>query len=415
LRYDSPLPPPIAAPLPVGERAPIATYVLVVVLVLMFGVEVLMAESRWTDLLDIPVDVLAAAGGSSGTLVVDAGESVRLWTAMFLHADLIHLGMNIWCLYQAGIVLEPLIGRLRYLAVFTLSGFIGSVTSVIVNPPNVVGIGASGGAMGLLAAAYVAALRFPKTSQRDEVMGWSAGLVVLNVLPVRSGIDYAAHAGGAVGGALVVGILIGLSRRLVVAPPVGRDVHGAVLTAGGVVTVLTLLGAISTFSPFPGAGFPIPTPVAETTAPSAFAPSSGVAEWPTTADVPVVDDVPAFDESVGSSMRGSPSEQSITVQSGIAGQARGSMREGEMSSYEMSVLAGVQYDIRGWCDEDCGDLDIQVVESDGTPLGRDDAPDSFPIVRFQAVRSSAAQIRVRMAQCSLAPCTFTIELRQSAP
>jgi hypothetical protein len=91
------------------------------------------------------------------------------------------------------------------------------------------------------------------------------------------------------------------------------------------------------------------------------------------------------------------------------------MREGEMSSYEMSVLAGVQYDIRGWCDEDCGDLDIQVVESDGTPLGRDDAPDSFPIVRFQAVRSSAAQIRVRMAQCSVAPCTFTIELRQSAP
>lgn len=403
----------MAPHLPVGERSPVATHVLVAVLALMFGVEVLMAESRWTMLFDIPIDVLAAAGASSGAMVVNGGESFRLWSAMFLHGDLIHLAMNVWCLYQAGSVLEPLIGRLRYLAVFVVSGFIGSLTSVIINPDNVVGVGASGGAMGLLAAAFFAALRFPKTPQRDEVMAWSAGLVVLNVLPVRSGIDYAAHAGGAVGGVLAVAALIGYSRRLILAPALERETHGLLLSAGGVLTVLTLIGATSEVT---GAGSVAGSGAAG--ARSEWSDRTTSTSGPVPPEVPY--DAPLYSagspptpiEDVPVEMV-APSVPDVT--SAIVGEARGALASGGLQLYRLPLLEGARYEVRSWCDQDCVDLDLEVVRSDGMLLGKDLAVDAQPVVSFLATQSGTAEVRVRMVQCTVAPCTFQVELRENRP
>ena len=58
---------------------------------------------------------------------VAAGEWYRLFTGMFLHYGLLHLALNMFALWVVGGALEPLLGRVRFLALYLLSGLGGSV------------------------------------------------------------------------------------------------------------------------------------------------------------------------------------------------------------------------------------------------------------------------------------------------
>jgi len=53
---------------------------------------------------------------------------------MFVHFGLIHLGFNMWCLWNLGRAAEPLLGRFSYLLAYLVSGMFGSIASVYWHP-----------------------------------------------------------------------------------------------------------------------------------------------------------------------------------------------------------------------------------------------------------------------------------------
>ncbi|MER6182177.1 rhomboid family intramembrane serine protease [Streptomyces sp. NPDC001652] len=97
---------------------------------------------------------------------VVAGQWERLLTSGFLHLEptegtfgLMHILMNMWSLWQLGRVVEPMLGRVRYLALYLLSTVGGSVAVLLIAAPGEGAVGASGAIFGLGAAYYVLARR----------------------------------------------------------------------------------------------------------------------------------------------------------------------------------------------------------------------------------------------------------------
>ena len=94
-------------------------------------------------------------GGLFGPFKVADGEWYRIITAGFLHAGLLHIGFNMFLLFQLGTVLEPALGRLRFGAVYATSLLCGSLGVLIVSP-NSLTVGASGAVFGLMGALFLA-------------------------------------------------------------------------------------------------------------------------------------------------------------------------------------------------------------------------------------------------------------------
>lgn len=162
-----------------------------------------------------------------GLLGVAMGEYYRLLTAAFLHADLLHLALNMMALAVLGPPLEAALGRSRFLALYVLSALGGSVTAFLLAPPNTLGVGASGAIFGLFGAYYVVARRLGGST--GTIVGLLAvNLVITFAVPF---IDWRAHLGG-----LVVGGVV--SAALAYAPP-GRS--RTALQAGACAALFLLL------------------------------------------------------------------------------------------------------------------------------------------------------------------------------
>jgi rhomboid protease GluP len=89
----------------------------------------------------------------------------------------------------------------------------GSLLSLELNPPSVVGVGASGAIMGLFAAMLVVSLHFPAGAIRSALRSNAFYVLIPSLLPLANAlqsqtkVDYAAHLGGAIGG-VGVGLLM---------------------------------------------------------------------------------------------------------------------------------------------------------------------------------------------------------------
>lgn len=132
----------------------------------------------------------------------------RLFTAMFVHFGVVHLGLNLWALWDIGRVVERAYGSLRMGAIYVVSGLVGNLASLVVQGNQVISGGASGAIFGLYGALIAFLWRERKLIERGEfrwVMGTSALFPLLMLLlgwwvPE---IDNAAHAGGLLAGALL--------------------------------------------------------------------------------------------------------------------------------------------------------------------------------------------------------------------
>jgi rhomboid protease GluP len=95
---------------------------------------------------------LVLFGANKTSLVQDHGQWYRLVTATFVHVGWIHLATNMWCLWNLGMLGEPLLGPLGLSAVYLLTGAAGNLLSMAVNVYNrtdSVGAGASGAVFGI--------------------------------------------------------------------------------------------------------------------------------------------------------------------------------------------------------------------------------------------------------------------------
>jgi membrane associated rhomboid family serine protease len=144
---------------------------------------------------------LALARSSDGTelIGVSQGEYYRLVTSAFLHAGLLHLMFNMFALAQIGPLLEQTLGRARFLTLYLLSALGGSVAGYVLSPPFQPSVGASGAIFGLFGAYYVVVRRLG--GETGAIVALLAiNLVITFTVP---NIDWRAHLGGLVTGALI--------------------------------------------------------------------------------------------------------------------------------------------------------------------------------------------------------------------
>jgi membrane associated rhomboid family serine protease len=145
----------------------------------------------------------------------------RLFTAMFLHESLLHVGGNMLFLWIFGNNVEDRLGPLRFAFLYLVSGIVGSLVQVYSDPTSTAyGLGASGAISGVLAA-YV--LFFPSarvltlivpffviTLRAWLFIGYWIALQVLNIFlttSATSGVAFFAHVGGFASGFLLALVL----------------------------------------------------------------------------------------------------------------------------------------------------------------------------------------------------------------
>lgn len=185
---------------------PIWTQIILAVLVGIFVLTSILGQSFNVMPTELN-DVLTEWGAKVNSAVVD-GQWWRLITAMFLHNGLLHIASNGYALYVIGMDLEGFFGRARFLAIYFIAGFAGSVASFAFSPYYSSGVGASGAIFGLIGALAVYFGMYRRLfGKRGNLQFWNIIVVViLNLGLGFSGIlpiDNSAHMGGLVAGALV--------------------------------------------------------------------------------------------------------------------------------------------------------------------------------------------------------------------
>jgi rhomboid protease GluP len=234
-----------------GVNTPWLTYVLIFLLSVVFIAEQIFAVGPPASPLSPSLATLVALGGLTRPAVLGAGEWYRLFTAPLLHLDLAHIVLNSIALLMAGFLLERLVGRVWFLAGFVLGGLGGTMASLALNPATIVSVGASGAIMGLFAVALICSFRLPSGSPaRWRMQGRAMGVMVPSLLPLAAAndhVDYGAHLGGAVSGALL-GLLLLMTwpdgERL----PQLRKLAASVASAG-LVLVAVSVGAVAAHYP----------------------------------------------------------------------------------------------------------------------------------------------------------------------
>ena len=136
--------------------------------------------------------------------IVLYGEWWRLLTAAFLHGSWLHIAFNMYVLFMFGPILERVLGHVRFTTLYIVSALGGSVASYTFSDPNTVSVGASGAIFGLMGALIVAGRRLRWDITQVLV------LLGINVVIgfISPDVDWRAHFGGLVVGALVAAIFV---------------------------------------------------------------------------------------------------------------------------------------------------------------------------------------------------------------
>lgn len=137
-----------------------------------------------------------------------SGQWYRIFTVGLMHdqtSDLpYHLAFNMLALHSLGTQIESLLGKSKFLVIFFISLLVGSLTSAYFLPFNGYSIGASGAVFGLFGAILVIYKRYG-ADLKGTVITVGLNLVIGFTIP---GIDWRAHVGGLVGGAVAAKVLI---------------------------------------------------------------------------------------------------------------------------------------------------------------------------------------------------------------
>jgi len=107
-------------------------------------------------------------------------------SAPFLHAGLIHLSLNGFVLLWAGPVLEGLLGRTWFAAIYSVSAVAGVILSMALSPASVVSVGASGALMGLLATLFVVSFHFTPGLLRTRLQTAALQVLVPSLIPLAT-------------------------------------------------------------------------------------------------------------------------------------------------------------------------------------------------------------------------------------
>jgi rhomboid protease GluP len=163
----------------------------------------------------------------------------RMLASNYVHIGIIHIALNMWCLWNLGFLAERVFYPWTYVLTYTVCGLAGSLSSLWWHPLTV-GAGASGAIFGLagalIAALYLGHLPISKQAIQGTLKSLLifAGYNLFFGAAIR-GIDNSAHIGG-----LVAGLILGavLAKHLTASPEVRDGWRRGVFIAAAVVLFL---------------------------------------------------------------------------------------------------------------------------------------------------------------------------------
>lgn len=143
--------------------------------------------------------------------VLQGGEWYRMFSCMFLHFGVQHLANNMLILYFLGQNLEQVLGHVKYVLLYFLSGLGGSALSLyfmVRQQDYAVSAGASGAIFGVIGASIYIALR--NKGRLGDLT--SKRLVFMAALSLyygftATGVDNLAHIGGLISGFILAALL----------------------------------------------------------------------------------------------------------------------------------------------------------------------------------------------------------------
>lgn len=176
-------------------------------------------------------------GLSARFLLESPVEWYRLLSSGFIHFGVIHVGFNMYLLFQLGNLLEPEVGRVRFGLAY-LAALLGGSAGAMVLQPNGLHGGASGAVFGLMGLAFVG-FKLRGINPMNTGIG---SLLVLNLMItfVIPGISIGGHLGGVLVGAAAAPLLLSPRR---VAP--ARAIAGLlILCAAAALIAVVSVGAL---------------------------------------------------------------------------------------------------------------------------------------------------------------------------
>ncbi len=195
------------AGIPARGQAPAASsYLITIVLIALNALVFAAMVARGASFFSPTPQQAIAFGADFGPLTLN-GQWWRLVTSMFVHFGIIHIALNMWCLWNLGRAAEYLMGRTAYVLAYFVSGIFASIASVYWHPLSA-GAGASGAIFGMagVLVTYVYLKKTPAHIQINRKMLSSLGTFIAYNLAFGAlpGISNAAHIGG-----LVMGLAVG--------------------------------------------------------------------------------------------------------------------------------------------------------------------------------------------------------------
>jgi membrane associated rhomboid family serine protease len=218
-RITSMAPAPMQRALRTG--APVVTYSLIIACVAIWALQYLLGDSFTYKFLYTPYATIL--------------EPWRMITSAFLHSpsSVLHILFNMYSLWIFGRVLEPILGSGRFLLLYLVSAFGGSVSVLWLAGPGTSVVGASGAIFGLMAA-YFVVLRSVGSST-----GQMVGLIAINLASgfLIPGVSWQGHLGG-----LIVGGIIATIYSRTRGANDGRKRRAHVLLTIGALILATIAG-----------------------------------------------------------------------------------------------------------------------------------------------------------------------------
>jgi len=184
-----------------SPKKPVVTYILIVLNLMVFLYGVLHGNDELINMF-----------GNNYELVQN-GEFYRLFTCMFVHADILHILFNMIALYSIGPVVERYYGKSKFLLIYLVSGLLGSIFSGVFMTADSISIGASGAIFGLLGSICYFTYYYRATLQ-GILRGSIMPVIIINLVIgfLSSSIDLSAHIGGLIGG-ILISMVIGIGDK----------------------------------------------------------------------------------------------------------------------------------------------------------------------------------------------------------
>ena len=138
-------------------------------------------------------------------------EPWRMMTAGFVHDwnGPLHILFNSYAIYLFGTQLEPMLGKLRFLTLYLLSIFGGSVAVLLLSDPRIPVVGASGAFFGLMGAFFIILRSLGENPQQLLILI----VVNLGIGFFVSGISWEGHLGGLITGAAIAAVYSETRKR----------------------------------------------------------------------------------------------------------------------------------------------------------------------------------------------------------